>query len=235
MKALITAAGIGSRMGKLTKDTNKCAIEVGGLPLIQRLVDSLEALQIKEIFVVVGYKKNTIKNILGDRVTYLENSNYANTGILTSILKAKDFLKNSDFLFMTGDSVMSEYILKKIIETTKKKQIVVSIEEKICNEEDCKVILKDNKFIEISKTADLKESIGEFTGLIKVDESLSNIFFKTIQNFVGNEDKRKLLGSILVTMQSLGYNVEAQFTEDLYRTEIDFKEDLEKANRYFQN
>ena len=77
MKALISAAGRGARMGNMTKDTNKCALKVDGVPIIKRLVDSLEKLSINKVSVVVGYQQEKIRDILGNKVIYLENNERA--------------------------------------------------------------------------------------------------------------------------------------------------------------
>ena len=231
MKALISAAGIGSRMGNLTKDVNKCALKINGIPIIERLVNSLEQIGIEEVFVVVGYQQQTIKDILKDRVTYVENENYKNTGILTSILKSKNFLINSDFLFMTGDSVMDISIIESIINNKLKDHILISVDKKRCDEEDCKVIMEGDRFIAISKKVDPNDALGEFTGLVRINKKLSKNFFEAIESHIRDNDTSKILGEVLVILQSLGYNVALQLTGAYYRTEIDFQSDLKKANK----
>lgn len=66
--AIILAAGLGTRMN----DSNpKCTIDFFGQTIIERIVDACEKNNFDEIIVVVGYKKEIIKNILKDRVTYI--------------------------------------------------------------------------------------------------------------------------------------------------------------------
>ena len=55
-------------MGNLTASINKCAINVNKIPIIERLVNSLNLLNINDIYVVVGYKSNQIKKILVMRI-----------------------------------------------------------------------------------------------------------------------------------------------------------------------
>lgn len=229
MKALISAAGMGVRMGKLTKNTNKCALEINGIPIIQRLVTSLRDLSDDEIYVVVGYKKQEIMSILGNQVNYLDNDKFETTGILTSILKAKEYLSCSDFIFMTGDSIFHPKIIENIINSKTSEDILISVEKKLCNEEDCKVVLKDNKIIQISKKADPTESVGEFTSLTRVNEKISKVFFEKIEGLIKENDEGKILGDVLVIMDSMGYNVSTIYTDHYYRTEIDFDYDLERA------
>jgi len=229
MKALISAAGMGVRMGKLTENTNKCALEINGISIIQRLVSSLYSLSVNEIYVVVGYKKKEIMSILGNQVTYLENNKYESTGILTSILKSKGFLSHSDFLFMTGDSIFHPKIIENIITSKTSEDILISVEKKVCDEEDCKVVLRDNKIIQISKKADSSKSIGEFTSLTRVKGIISKVFFEKIEELIKENDEGKILGDVLVIMESMGYNVSTLYTDHYYRTEIDFDYDLKRA------
>ena len=188
-----------------------------------------------EIYVVVGYKKEEIIGILGSQVNYLENDKYESTGILTSIHKAKDCLSNSDFVFMTGDSIFHPKIIENIITSKKSEDILISVEKKKCDDEDCKVVLRNRKIIEISKKADPSKSIGEFTSLTRVKRRISKVFFETIEEFIKEGDEGKILGDVLVIIDSMGYNVSTVYTDHYYRTEIDFDYDLEKAKKLFKS
>lgn len=70
MKAIVMCAGYGTRLGKLTKDTPKPMIEVGGKPVIGHIVDHLNRYGIENIIVNVHYQYQQIVEYLGDRVMY---------------------------------------------------------------------------------------------------------------------------------------------------------------------
>ena len=59
MKAVIIAAGVGSRLGKLTKEIPKPLINVNGKSIIERQIDSFRKCGINEIIVITGYKNHT--------------------------------------------------------------------------------------------------------------------------------------------------------------------------------
>lgn len=63
-EALLLAAGMGSRLQPLTLETPKCLTLVGGIPIIERLVDNLRAQGIKRLIVVIGHMERRIKNFL---------------------------------------------------------------------------------------------------------------------------------------------------------------------------
>lgn len=69
-KALILAAGLGTRLGDLTKDTPKCLIDVGGKPVIDHVLWQLHIAGITEVVVSVHHHWQKVVEYLGDRVVY---------------------------------------------------------------------------------------------------------------------------------------------------------------------
>jgi glucose-1-phosphate thymidylyltransferase len=66
MQAVVTAAGEGTRMRPLTADRPKGLVEVAGRPLLAYVFESLVALDVAEIVVVVGYRGDRIRDRFGD-------------------------------------------------------------------------------------------------------------------------------------------------------------------------
>ena len=73
MKAIIMAAGVGSRLKEINGDRPKCLIEANGISLISRSVSLLQRSGISDITVITGYKSELIHQELGARVRYLHN------------------------------------------------------------------------------------------------------------------------------------------------------------------
>jgi choline kinase len=67
MQAIILAAGMGKRLGALTKDNTKCMIKVNGVTLIDRLLIQLSSLQLSRVVIVVGYKGDKLREYIGNR------------------------------------------------------------------------------------------------------------------------------------------------------------------------
>ena len=85
MKALIVAAGKGTRLRPLTDTIPKALIEIESEPLISRSVRILQSHNIEEITVVVGYKHQKIRDILGNSVQYVINPNFSITNNMASM------------------------------------------------------------------------------------------------------------------------------------------------------
>lgn len=61
MQAIILAAGMGRRLGELTKNNTKCMIEVNGISLIDRLLTQLSHLKLNKIIIVTGYESEKLR------------------------------------------------------------------------------------------------------------------------------------------------------------------------------
>ena len=60
MQAIILAAGMGRRLGELTNDNTKCMLQVNGVRLIHRILDSIYETGIRRVVLVVGYKAENV-------------------------------------------------------------------------------------------------------------------------------------------------------------------------------
>lgn len=89
MKAIILAAGRGSRMKDLTDERPKCLVELHGKPLINWQIDALKNAGINEIAVVTGYKREMLSNI---GLIEFHNSRWAETNMVSSLSCAHEWL-----------------------------------------------------------------------------------------------------------------------------------------------
>ena len=93
-KAIIIAAGFGSRMAPVTLDTPKPLVKVNGVRIIDTLLDALYAKDIKNITIVVGYKKEQFKQLLDKYPTlkFIENPIYNESNNISSVYAARDII-----------------------------------------------------------------------------------------------------------------------------------------------
>src|SRR5678815_1337747 len=99
MRAIILAAGKGSRLTGAGGESPKCLVKAGGLTLIERQIRTLEAAGIDEVTVVVGCGAERVRRACGHRVTYVENARYAQTNSLYSLWMARPLL-NEGFVVL---------------------------------------------------------------------------------------------------------------------------------------
>ena len=93
-KAIVIAAGFGSRMAPVTLDTPKPLVKVNGVRIIDTLLDALYAKDIKNITIVVGYKKEQFQQLLEKYPTlkFIENPIYNESNNISSMYAARDII-----------------------------------------------------------------------------------------------------------------------------------------------
>src|SRR5690554_615380 len=116
MQAIILAAGMGKRLGDLTKDDTKCMIKVNGVPLIDRMLSQLDRNSFKRIIIVTGYKGESLKEHIGTLnvktpIIYVSNPIYDKTNNIYSLFLAKDYLAEMDTILFESDLIFEETII----------------------------------------------------------------------------------------------------------------------------
>lgn len=114
-QAIILAASRGSELGELTIDRPKAMVRVGGVPLLQRIVDTYRRAGVQRLTVVRGYAADAVD--LSD-LTYADNAGWENSGELASLaegLAACD--DQGDLLVSYGDVLFKRYIVEQLLDT----------------------------------------------------------------------------------------------------------------------
>jgi choline kinase len=101
-KAIVLAAGVGSRLRPFTADRPKCLVEVGGRTLIEHQLRALRACGVEDVVMVVGYCADRVRRQVGGAVRYIENERYEATNSLYSLSLASAEL-SSGVLILNSD------------------------------------------------------------------------------------------------------------------------------------
>lgn len=118
MFAVILAAGKGTRMGDLSKETPKPMLQVLGKTLLEHKLEMLPG-SVSEVVIVVGHLKDKITEVLGDnydgkKITYVVQEELHGTA--HALFECKEILKNEDrFLVMMGDDIYSKDDMKECL------------------------------------------------------------------------------------------------------------------------
>lgn len=122
MQAVILAAGMGKRLGALTKNNTKCMVMVDGVPLIDRVLKQLSSLSLNKVILVIGYKGMQLKEHIGDTfnglpIEYVENPIYDKTNNIYSLSLVKDELKKDDTLLLESDLIFDDSLLQLLMDS----------------------------------------------------------------------------------------------------------------------
>ena len=131
MQLVILAAGMGTRLGALTRDIPKCFIEVLGETLLERALRVVTtAADLNRIVLVVGYKKELFRELIGSSykgvpVSYVENDVYDQTNNIYSLYLASDLLTEDDTILVESDLVFEPDVIEKTLRNTAPCSVVV--------------------------------------------------------------------------------------------------------------
>lgn len=179
MKAIILAAGQGTRLRPLTDNKPKCMVELLGKPLIQHQIETFRRNGVDDIHIATGYLEekidfeNTIKHF---------NPKYASTNMVFTLFCAEPAMQDDDLLIAYGDIVFNDEVLKKVIQSNSDISVVVDKDWKkywsarMENPlEDAETLKIDDKgyINELGKKPNSYDEIeGQYIGLIKIKQSM---------------------------------------------------------------
>lgn len=121
MQAIILAAGMGKRLGELTKNNTKCMVQVNGTALIDRVLSQLAGLSLERVVIVVGYQGQKLIDHIGNRyndrlrIEYINNPIYDRTNNIYSLALAKDKLQEDDTLLLESDLIFEDQMLSLLV------------------------------------------------------------------------------------------------------------------------
>ena len=123
MKALILAAGIGKR---LKNNIPKILLKIGSKSLLERHIENLLNLGIKNIGIVIGYKSNQLRNFIKKidkekNIKIFKNSSYKLGSIVSLVSASNFFYVKGNLILMDADVLYDKKILKKLLNSKKKK------------------------------------------------------------------------------------------------------------------
>ena len=115
MKTVILAAGKGTRMSPMTDKVPKVLVEVNEKPFLYYVFKTLRKAGLKDIGIVVGYRKEKISDFLKEydfKADLIEQKEQLGTG--DAVLQAENFVDEEDFIVISGDNLYDVDDIKKI-------------------------------------------------------------------------------------------------------------------------
>lgn len=201
MKAIILAAGIGSRLSSITKDLPKALIKLNDETLLERQLRMLEksGFEKDDIIVVTGYKTEKIEEVAGSRAMIIYNQIYDKTNNIYSLFLGFEKIENKETVYiLNADTIFETSLFEELLEANGSHMVVDNVRE--LDEEDMKVKVSDGKIVEVSKNIPINESYGEYIGIMKmspedlkiykdavrkaIDENLLSVWYEDVLNNV---------------------------------------------------
>ena len=130
-KAVVLAAGRGTRMRELTADLPKPMIEVRGKPVVQYIIEGLRDAGVAKFLIVVGYRADVVQNFFGDGSRYKIDIQYTTqekqdgTGRVVEL--AKSFAANAPFILAYGDILIDPANYKRLVDLSDNVEALLSV------------------------------------------------------------------------------------------------------------
>ncbi len=173
MKAIILAAGIGSRIKPLTDNCPKCLLMVGGRTILGRMLSNIEDCGITDVIFVLGYLQDQIRDYVENYFPHLNaqfivNERYAETNTGYSLMLTKELIDDAGFIKFDADVVFDKTILQQLMDSDYETCLCVDTNIQL-DAEEIKVAIDENQQItHASKTLDPRDAIGESIGIEKI-------------------------------------------------------------------
>lgn len=226
-QVVILAAGMGSRLGRsLPKPLTELS---DGRSIMQQQMENIRFAFGPDVHitVVVGYKLEHIIEAFPD-VNFVYNEQYDTTNTSKSLMRALRASSTGGVLWMNGDVVFDPAALVRASELIVREQSFVSVNTSSVSDEEVKYTTTAEGYIkELSKT--VKGGLGEAVGINFISAKDKPVLLRQLTK-VNDQDYFERGLELAIEQDNL--LVEPVDISDLYAVEIDFAEDLERANLY---
>ena len=235
MKALILAAGLGSRLAPITDNCPKSLVPVNGQPILMKQLENLYLNGVRDVTIVSGYKADVLKSAVLEEypdVNIIESVNYASTNNMFSAYIAKDTMGDDGFLMMNSDVFFDASVITELLKFPYPNAIVTDIGTYL--EESMKVIEEKGRLVMISKGISREDALGASIDVYKFSKEGAKAFFDKCAEYIIENEKLKLwsevaLNDILSVIEFKACPLVGRWFE------IDNHDDLAAAEKLFSN
>lgn len=235
MKAILLAAGRGTRISRMVQDVPKSTLPIAGAPLIRLTVEKLKKVGIESV-VCVGYEQEKVCNALEglSYVKYCYNPFYDVTNSIASLWFAREEL-DDDMLILNADVYFTEPILELIL--ADERENVMAIDKTRTEVGDYFFSTTDNGcIVKYGKDLPLQERSCEYVGMAKIKRSFLPHFKRRMEEMIHSQQHQNWWENILYSFAGKQerdiYTVDV---EGLFWAEIDFFDDYERILNYIEN
>jgi choline kinase len=227
-QVVILAAGMGTRLARpLPKPLTELR---DGRSIMKQQIDNLKFSfgDTYRVMIVVGFKLEAIIERFPE-ATFVYNEFFDQTNTSKSLLKALRASGDGGVLWMNGDVVFDPEILNRVTPLIEADQSFVVVNTSKVSDEEVKYTLDAEGFIDqLSKQ--VSPALGEAVGINFIAGSSKQALIARLDE-VGDQDYFERGIEIGIEQDSLKFK--AVDISDLYAVEVDFAEDLERANELF--
>lgn len=229
MKAIIMAAGIGSRLLKISNGKPKCLITTGKETLISRLVRLLRQRGINDITVITGYKGHLIRQELKEKVRYFDNPFYQITNSIASLWLARKLL-TEDVILMNADLFLEENILD--VALSQRKDAVMLSDSTRIETADFRFGVNGDRILKTGNKLTNDETDCEYVGVVRIDANFIDRFRTHLEHLMEKGDFNNWWEGVLYSLIEDGVNIFHTDIKGTFWTEVDNHIDYQRLTSW---
>ncbi len=185
MKALILAAGYGSRLAPITDNIPKSLVPVNGTPILFKQIENLLENGITDITVISGYKGEVLEKQVKEKwpqINIIKSEDYATTNNMYSAYLGIKHIGIGEMLMMNADVFFDSSVIRRLLDFKSNNAIVTDIGT--YNEESMKVVEQNGRLIAISKAITKEEALGSSIDVYKFDREGATAFYDMCVEYI---------------------------------------------------
>ena len=235
MKAVILAAGQGTRIRSVHGEHPKCLIEVDNTTILDHQLKALSVAGIDDVAIVVGYEKEQIlehvksrKSNARQRIHFFENPAFAITNNIYSLWLALEWLQGDSFIVLNADVIFDTEILSAAVRSNAPISMIV---DPLWRDETMKVIIENDHVIHMSKKISQEVFSGTYIGITIFSKAIQDRFFRTMNELISAGRVNEFFNVAVQKLANEGIRVGYTSTDGLAWAEIDDPVDLTFAQQ----
>jgi choline kinase len=237
MKALILAAGRGTRIRSVHGDCPKCLICFNDdQTILDQQIENLFLAGVSDIGIVVGYEMEQIVDHVRLRhhdslhkLHFVLNTRFAETNNIYSLWLARDWLKGDSFVCLNADVVFDARVLIPALNSHKPIRMIV---DPAWRDETMKVIVRDQRIVRMSKGIPREQFSGTYLGITAFSSVICDRFFRIVEALIQSGRVNDFFNAAVQQLADEGVHVSPSPTWGLPWAEIDDPGDLQFAREH---
>ena len=227
MKAILLAAGRGTRKSRMVAEVPKSTLPIDGTPLIRLTVEILARKGIDSV-VCVGYHPEKIREALtGLNVTYCENPFFEVTNSIASLWFSQSHL-DDDLIIMNADVYLTEGILDMVLEDANDAVMAIDVTRTKVGDYFFKTT-ENGSIIKYGKELPLEERTCEYVGLAKISKSFLPAFIERMNKLIWEGEYNFWWENVLYSFTDNNEKeIKTVDVDGKFWSEIDYFDDYER-------
>jgi L-glutamine-phosphate cytidylyltransferase len=234
MKALILAAGRGTRISRHIDGKPKCTVPLDEkTTLIEYSIDLLRSRKVDGVIVALGYRGDVIRGLLSGReVSFYENPFFDVTNSIASLWFAREELATTDrMIIMNGDVFLSEAALDLILSEDRSPVLFYDVNRR--EGADYKFMCEGDRLVKYGKDLSLEETTGEYVGCATLSGDFIGDFSRRLDGLIREQRHSMWWEDVLYSMAA-ERPIIARDVEGAFWAEVDYIEDYEQIMRFYK-